>query len=103
MGKADCYNNIGLAFYEMGQHDQSLVNYLKMLKEKVSEDEDTSRMVEIIEDTSRQGTELATKFLDISKSSWVPHQEVTFDDILAAAADCCPAVKPLLKHVSAPP
>jgi signal transduction histidine kinase/Tfp pilus assembly protein PilF len=79
-----------------------IIGYLELLKENVRDDEDTSQMVEIIEETSRQGKELAAKFLDISKSNWVQRREVTFDDILASTADWYPTVKPLLKRVSAP-
>jgi signal transduction histidine kinase/TPR repeat protein len=79
-----------------------IIGYFELLKEKVQDDENTSQMVEIIEETTRQGKGLTAKFLDISKSNWARHQEVAFYDILASTADCYPAVKPLLKNVSVP-
>jgi signal transduction histidine kinase len=79
-----------------------IVGYLDLLKEKVEDDEDNMRMVEIIEKSAQQGVDLASKFLDLSRSGWTPHRQLTIKGILDHTAHRYPAIKHLLKHTSIP-
>lgn len=79
-----------------------ITGYMDMIKENVTGDSGTVKMVEKVEKAVKQATGLANRFISFSKSGWIVTEKLHFKDIIKSTADRHPRVERLLNNVSIP-